>query len=1384
MSHVCQAYLGNRIVDFVGNKVRASRTAIPWPDEGNLVRRASINSFGYGGSNAHAIIEQPSVAARSSHVSSHKATDGEDDFDEEDDSKRPYMLVLSANDAASLKANVQELCNHLINPRVKVNLADLAYTLSERRTQLWHRAFVTTRTTELNEKDFAIAKKSPQPPKIGIIFTGQGAQWSQMGKELLEFFPWTRSILEELDQVLQSQHNPPKWSLVAELTESRTAEHLRQPEFSQPLVTALQLCIMAMLESWGVRPSSVVGHSSGEIAAAYAAGLLDRTGAIKAAFYRGQAAVNCKAEAGADVGMLAVGLGAEAVSPFLEKYAGSAWTACFNSPSSVTISGKKPTLEALAEDIKAASHFARLLQVDLAYHSELMGVIGEEYDKLLNTDHKFKPLDGSSSVTMFSSVTASKMETSTDAFYWKTNMLSPVRFAQAFRELVTKDSPDMLIEVGPSGALAGPVSQVLKSLPNNGNISYCASWSRGSTAGKSLFDVAGDLFGIGAPINLSLVNKYDIGTTRTIVDLPNYSWNHSAKYWHENAASKDWRHRPFIHHDLLGSKIPGTSWQAPTWRKKLNLADVPWLRDHKMGPDIVMPGAGLITLALEAMYQKHCALNADEAIFSANELAYRFRDVKFDRAVVVEEVKPTTIMLTLSKMLGSRDWHEFRIRTTAADVVYEHCNGLVRIQDPIGNEEALTGADLAPLRHPQLAKLWYKAQREVGMDFGPTFQLIKSVESVSGSRSCRTIVGLEPPPSKWDPQSYYPLHPTVLDNCFQTASFANAIGERSLIKGVMIPVLVDDLVINKIPQASHEGLSVAESKYTGRGRKDLPKNWIANIAIHDPESGALIMRCKGLNYTRLDVEEKADPHTFNAITWKPDISLLTQDQLMYLSPPNKAFTKLDVVVNLIAHKKPMLKVLEINLDGMDDSSLWFQGNEMSARAAYSQYDFASSNAKTLVSVQTTKESRRNAAFYIMTPSKIALGLPTTEPAYDLAIIKAPEKTDITMEEFLSNLKPLLKPDAFTLLVRLRDTLNAKLSGLTKTPDTDLQSPSSQTLGTISEASSDSLSDNTPASYLSSTTPLKMKPPGDDFWNRRKLQHLAKTDGIFSSIVEIGDMFSSNPAYLYSSASYDDTVNGPWNLTVARFGETAPLAPSLQAMLEASGWTISTTSIEKLALTSDCEPRSIVLVLDELQKSVLTQISENKWEALKQVISTGRPLLWVTKGAQTSSVTDPDNAMVQGLFRTARREDPQARLTTLDVQSATGAATGWALVQVLRKLRGGIGAETEYAERDGILLVQRVVPDVPINDFKAAESGKGLEPVVKGLHESKALVRLQVERLGTLESLMWCETDVGEVPVEPGWIEIEIMAGGVNFKVSENPSSLWFGLDPVSTSGIR
>lgn len=189
--------------------------------------------------------------------------------------------------------------------------------------------------------------------------------------------------------------------------------------------------------------------------------------------------------------------------------------------------------------------------------------------------------------------------------------------------------------------------------------------------------------------------------------------------------------------------------------------------------------------------------------------------------------------------------------------------------------------------------------------------------------------------------------------------------------------------------------------------------------------------------------------------------------------------------------------------------------------------------------------------------------------------------------------------------------------------------------------------------------------------------------------------------------------------------------------------------------------AVVLVLDDLWYPVLTQADEKQWEAIKGLVSSGSPLVWVTKGAQ-DSVTNPDNSMINGLFRVARQEDSSAKLITLDVQSSTSPATSWAIEKVLASIRREDSAETEYMERNGLLYIPRIMPDAAMNNFKNAEAD-GLEPIVKDLHGTEVQVRLRAERLGTLQSLMWCETELEEGQLDAGNVEVEVVAAGVNFK---------------------
>ena len=174
-----------------------------------------MNSFGYGGSNAHAIIDEPNAhlnRAGSTHVSSF-ASKRSDLFWEDDIQTRPHVLVFSANDASSLKSYVSSIDKHLADPRVNIKIRDLAYTLSEKRSRHFHRGYLSTKQGKLDRLPLVIGETLPTAPLIGLVFNGQGGQWSEMGKELLIHFPLAKAAIQRLDDVLQSLIDAPKWLL-------------------------------------------------------------------------------------------------------------------------------------------------------------------------------------------------------------------------------------------------------------------------------------------------------------------------------------------------------------------------------------------------------------------------------------------------------------------------------------------------------------------------------------------------------------------------------------------------------------------------------------------------------------------------------------------------------------------------------------------------------------------------------------------------------------------------------------------------------------------------------------------------------------------------------------------------------------------------------------------------------------------------------------------------------------------------------------------------------------------------------------------------------------------------------------------------------------------
>lgn len=316
------------------------------------------------------------------------------------------------------------------------------------------------------------------------------------------------------------------WDPVTELAKGKDESRLGVPEISQPICSILQVALVDELNSWGITPSKVVGHSSGEIAAAYSIGALSQHDAISAAYFRGKASAGLKHLNG---GMMAVGCSREEADKLISQTkltGGLVTVACINSPSSVTLSGDVAALEELRAILDERSVFARQLKVDVAYHSAHMNSAIAEYSASIANLEPARPFNGQP--IMVSSVTGSEVDAELlGLYYWLRNLISPVLFADAVKELVTpadgdgKNMVDLLIEIGPHSALGGPIEQIL-SHHDIKNVSYKSVLTRGESSVDSSLKLASELFLRGVPLEVQKANGDS--HCRLLTHLPPYPW--------------------------------------------------------------------------------------------------------------------------------------------------------------------------------------------------------------------------------------------------------------------------------------------------------------------------------------------------------------------------------------------------------------------------------------------------------------------------------------------------------------------------------------------------------------------------------------------------------------------------------------------------------------------------------------------------------------------------------------------------------------------------------------------------------------------------------------------------------------------------------------------
>jgi NADPH:quinone reductase-like Zn-dependent oxidoreductase/malonyl CoA-acyl carrier protein transacylase len=793
----------------------------PWPKGKKYI---SVNNFGFGGTNGHVVLEAPPF--RKPRLS---PAAGNETPDDPGHGRRLY--VITANDKAALSQVAKNIVIYLEQrPEIfqKDLPANLAYTLGQRRSLLqWRVAIPALNSFELieaiNGEKFTPGKETEQL-RIGFIFTGQGAQWHAMGRELYEQYPTFSSSIHRADQCLVE--NGAEWSLIGkdsdlfhrqladffvdELDKDAKDSRVSEAHISQPSCTAIQLALVDLLRSWGVRPTAVAGHSSGEIAAAYAAEIIDFESAMTIAYHRGRLIPILKSRHPDLRGrMMAVGGSKEEFQPILDGLKEKeARIACYNSPSSLTISGDEPAIAELEKICQEKQVFNRRLVVDVAYHSHHMDLVAKEYRASLACARSPVPTD----IRFHSSLHGHLVDgTELQSGYWVDNLTCAVRFSEALQSMLEpagehKHGVNMLVELGPHSGLQGPIKQVLKEVGGSAmKIPYASALVRKRDAVETALELAASLFAKGANLDFGAINfPAPTKAPMLLTDLPRYPWNYSSKYWQESRMTKMHKHAPGGRSDILGTLANYSNDLEPTWRNIIRLDDLPWLQHHKIQSLTIFPMAGFIAMALEAAAQRAATRNASLDRFELKE-------VSITKPLVIPD-KDTEMTITLRprQELTSETWDEFRICSWSSEQGWtEHCIGLIAALGM--NENNVDGARqardtesrlrsaLSSTGRPEAAlvtpAVMYDSLTELGVAYGSLFQGITNCHA-SDAHAVGDIV--VPDVAKEMPNGYLTdavIQPAFLESLIEMYWPIVGAGRRA-INTIYLPSSVDQMTVS------------------------------------------------------------------------------------------------------------------------------------------------------------------------------------------------------------------------------------------------------------------------------------------------------------------------------------------------------------------------------------------------------------------------------------------------------------------------------------------------------------------------------------------------------------------------------------------------------------
>ncbi|KAI2787746.1 Highly reducing polyketide synthase azaB [Penicillium oxalicum] len=1426
----------NEKISLEGLKLKIPLSLQEWPSP--LLQRASINNFGYGGANAHVIVESPQSMLLPLTPSSSEMGNTPNP------KKRSRVFLLSAKDPAAARSMGENLYDYvattLENSRENEEqiLDQLAFTLGQRRTRFaWTTAWSGSSLADVHARlgsARSTAERSTRAPRVGMVFTGQGAQWFAMGRELFSAYPVFYDTMHEIDACLKNMGAT--WSAVEELQRDAKESRINQVTFSLPLSVAIQLALVDLLRSWGIRPAGVTGHSSGEVGAAYAAGAITLAGAMAIVYTRGDLTSQFQKLLDRRGGMVAVGLGREEAEKALaEVQSGTAVIACVNSPSSVTISGDECAVEEVEAMLTARGVFARRLRVEAAYHSHHMLPLAEAYRVLLS--RFLEPNTEFDSTVVYSSpTTGDRMTSAADIAHpdhWVRNMVQPVEFLNSLRNLCSGAAPartststavDMLVEVGPHGALAGPIRQTL-ALPElkDAGITYASCLSRGQDAVQTIHQLICTLLQAGYPVDLEAVNfPYGRSDVQVLTNLPPYPWNHETSYWAEPRRAKNCAPEPS--HPTISSAY------RPRARPRPRQPGDTWC--------VHATSHGMV---VEALRQLQTPDNPSHG--------YQLQDVQIRNPLILEDTaEGVDVQLSLhpcgDRVRHAQGWYEFLIQSVnqTGDLWTLHCEGLCCTPSPAQG----TGwaGPPAPVNAPSFtvpASAWrilnpadtYKTLHEVGVCHGPIFQNLMSAQSAPGHSQSVFQVADSAATMPQGYQQSHVIHPITLDAVFQ-AVYHNLPAGGTQQRTAMIPTSIQNLYISA-------------KLITSPGHQFRADSTLMKISGQGFESSVRVINNAGTAGTR------RTSHQHRAVVLTPD------DKLCYTSvwAPDFDFLRPEHLLRKAegAHQHSFSELQAAAVVFINDALQEFENEQVVAAEHQSYWDWmkgvvdqarptldlagvtAQYMAALTEDLKQGVDGRLLCRFGERLPEILSGLVPAKEILRDFLVEDQAEWSSVSeyLEPFMSSLMKLhghKRPRATVLEIGTGNVASTRMfaKALTRN-DTqlfaryDVTAPSTG----LVEVASKALRDDTRAEckVLDLDTPA-----GDQGFTRASYDllilsasALLAAEDVVQSLTSLRALLAPGGKCILWGPTLGDSALQTIVRLLPRWSGVINATPTWQRLLAKAGFEPSNFQLEeglnssgyqgevviatakadttiysavKVVLVSGTSPPEewqqtlqhslpadvvsgisvvssledvdvedkVCLILEEFVQPILENPSEEQFYDLQRVLGSSRATVWVSRGAQ-GDAEDPRGSLHQGLLRTLRCENILRQYVSVDLDpnapvwsSSSATQIAWILSNMLITSSFHL-PETEYAIRNSVVQISRVYGDE--QEAQLVGTTKPQNPELRPWSTPGQNIRLGVATPGLLNSLVFTEDPTIEETLPDDWVEIEPRAFGLNFR---------------------